>query len=215
MTENTTFKAPYFEPGEPSKIDWWVVWMCIFIVGGFILLPIIDHYGGKILSEFSIAPLVLGFAMMIGNRWRYALLKGKLEGFVEINDEEIKLPGKVVSISSIESVEVETFDYYGGLEPEAIRKWRTKIYPYPLLSQGVENYFKIKTKGNEDITIYFKQENKDDRLKLIPFMAQMIVLDKIHYLKAISMLGLKYEEIKQLKEELGKYNYEIPNTATI
>jgi hypothetical protein len=202
-----SFKAALFEPGDYKKKDLWYILMFVFLFGGIAIGAILSLQHAQYAGLISGLLLGMGLVMMLANNWRYAPLKGQLNGFLEISNDAITFADRKVPFIDIEKIEIYALDYYGGRDAEAMRY--RKGTPKPCLSQGVSNHLKICTKAGENIVVYFKQEQQSDKLKLIPFMAQLIILDKIHYLKGISMLDLKYTEVKQLKEELSKNNYPV------
>jgi hypothetical protein len=200
------FAAPQFIPSGQDKYDRPTLIAAVIMITGCGLGFMITALNRQLIANpviniilfIAIAPLL---SMAFINMKRFKPLNGAFAGELIIDENSVSFSGRKILFSEISNIEFVIFDYYGTYIGD-----RNSRSIHPSLSQGVGNYIKMTTSSGEKITIYFKLLDKDDHLRLVPIMSQLIAQNKIPFLKGISMLNLNYKQVQELKEQIAKLN---------
>ena len=138
----------------------------------------------------------LSVYLAITSFWHYRMLTGEFKGQIEFDEHSIIIDGQSFHTEGIKKIDFSLGDYAG----KDVGMPRTDFNPR--LSNGVDNYVRIKTKQNNEIKVYFKLDYKNHEEQLYPFISRAIQLGKIPFLRGIDLLKITdYDEIQEFKKQ--------------
>lgn len=163
------------------------------------ILKIENNNFDNVVLVILIATLWIGIVLKFIGFTKTEPLNGKLEGFLIIDKNSININNRGFQFEEIKSIEISNDDYYGKLV--GISKGNFN----GALSNGVNNYIKIKLYSGEIIINYFELYYANDFQKLRNELINFYLNGKIEFENLASVLGEKSKkEINELKLEIEK-----------
>ena len=150
--------------------------------------------------------------------FRKQLLRGELKGYLEIGNEYITVAEIRYYLNEIENIEIWNYDFEDVLD----LKKDNRLNFNGLLSNGVENQFKIKLVNQKVVDIRFKQDSTNQMSDSENELKDLYLLNKISLENVSRVLG--YTEVQMILDsevkatEINKnktVSRNIPNSTTI
>jgi hypothetical protein len=209
-----TFEAPIFIPSGKKKRDIGTT-IILYSFGLMFLVFLIS----EIFKPLEKNPFILGLFIVTGcvvpiiiaalNFGRLQPLNGQIKGTLKIDDTQITFGERLIKFDDITDFdfdkyfdfdELDCYEQLGG-DNNVGNSFR------PRLSQGVlGNCIHITTKEGESIAINFRLNSKEHGLQLKPLVRILVLKNKMHFIRATSLLKLNYKEIQELKKEMEESN---------
>lgn len=163
------------------------------------ILKIENKNFDNVVMGILIATLWIGIGLKFIGFTKTEPLNGKFEGFLFIDKNSININNRGFQFEEVKNIEISNDDYYGKLV--GISKGNFNC----ALSNGVNNYIKIKLYSGEIIINYFELYYANDFQKLRNELINFYLNGKIEFENLASVLGEKSKkEINELKLEIEK-----------
>lgn len=193
------FEVQIFTPSKKKKIGTYNLVLYInFTILMITLLLLASFKFPSWLEIFftyiAYASLGLFFILLTIQFYTHRTLNGTLHGYLKIDENEIDIDGLIIKINKIESIQFKVDDF--------LDKSISVIVDFaPKLSQGVDNYIKLKTKDGKYFEVFFRIDRFTRTKELNPFIAQLIKHKAIPFERGIELMQLKTkEEIEELRK---------------
>lgn len=135
------------------------------------------------------------FYHLIKSNFTYEILKGHIDGELAFSMESIEFDGQQHSIDTIESVLFS----FGQKEGAPLPLYSSDINGK--VSRGVDNSATIKFKDGRSVKLHFQVPWIFDHESFKPIFIAYTRSGLISFMGLISLLGLKYKEVQELKAE--------------
>lgn len=130
--------------------------------------------------------LVIGILFLkLSVYFRRQPLRGELRGYLEIGNEYIIVAGKKYNLDEIENIEIWNYDFEGDLD----FKKNDRLNFNGLLSNGIENQFKIKLLNQKVLDVRYKQDNTNQMRNSENELKNFFLLNKISLENISRVLG--------------------------
>ena len=160
----TSARYSIFEPSKDNfSLNRNVIAYGLVIIGFItMLLPIDINETFRIYYILLTSIIFLYF--LITSLWAYQPLKGEIKGELEFGLTVIIINKEEFKISDLEAIYLHYEDYFGE------RKYYVKGNLNQNIRQGVKNYISFSDSLNLTHTYYFRVNDNEDALKLLPFI---------------------------------------------
>lgn len=155
-----------------------------------------------IFKFLAIAIMLIGFINMFRGFTQIKPLRGKLDGYLVFDNNNVCIKDEIIPISEIRKIQISNNDYRGLLES-------TKGNFGPALSNGTKNYVVIYLENGKTKKYWFELINSNDFQNIRDILIEYHLLGKIDFWELAEVLGEKSSsEVKDFKEEiLNKKHY--------
>ena len=178
-----------------------IIYCTLGITGSLLYLKSIFGFEKNLIDEFLlyfiILVLVYGVIMKFYGLVSHEPLKGKLEGQLILEMNQISIEEEIYKLENIQKIEIFNSDYDGHFKYTSRGSFEAN------LSQGVGNIIIIKLLNNEIKDCHFRQTYNDDINVAKKELINYHLKGKIHFLHLIDILKITdYDEIQEFKKEL-------------
>ena len=178
-----------------------IIYCTLGISGSLLYLKSIFGFEKNLIDElllyFIILVLVYGVIMKFYGLVSHEPLKGKLEGQLILEMNQISIEEDIYKLGNIQKIEIFNSDYDGHFKYTSRGSFEAN------LSQGVGNIIIIKLLNNEIKACHFRQTYNDDINVAKKELINYHLKGKIHFLHLIDILKITdYDEIQEFKKEL-------------
>lgn len=192
---------------KPNKFYWSaeiITYSIIFFCCGLMLfkqkvLNIEDNLIDKVFMWLVVSTFMFGVILKFYNIGRYEPIRGKFEGNLIFEKENITVCEKIYPIAKIRTIKISNDDYSGKLVN--ISKGNLG----PALSNGTRNFIVIYFESGESKRYQFEQINGNDFQKVRQELISYYLNGKIEFDEVANVLGEKSQsEITEFKTEIEK-----------
>lgn len=172
----------------------------------FAILALVSHFYKDQFSFFKviliiITPLLylIGIVLKLQGINRFQQLKGIFTGKLIIEKQRIIVNDRVILLDEIQIITIEGNDCKGS---NHFQYYLDFDYENSL-SQGVNNFLKIRLLSGENLKIQFQHKKENDFIEIQQIITHYYIHNKIEYLNCVDLLGLnsksQWEAFKKLK----------------
>lgn len=159
-----------------------------------------DQFSYTLGWAVAISWLIALLAMLIG-KFKSPPLRGKLEGFISFQKDNITVENEVFNLNDIKRIKVTNDDYYGKIKYSGRGDFNASY------SNGVENELLIELCSLKTKLYNFEIYNSADFQKIKPELINYYLQGKLDFSILANLLGLeKDEEISDLKKILQTHS---------